>query len=113
MHVVIVVAQESAARVQNRVHRHRGRVDSSEHRDGEQTISARVPEAEVAAFVSALMADTDCRARTSMVLYEYWPALERPPGDLTTGVREPRPNVPVLRSGTIAVPEPEHDDDSA
>jgi translation elongation factor EF-G len=110
MHVVIVVAQEFAARVESLVPRHRGRLHSSEHRDGVQTISARVPEAEVAAFVSALMADTDCRARTSMAPYEYWPVLQRPPGDPTAGVREPRPNVPVLRSGAIAVPEP--DDDS-
>ena len=109
MHVVIVVAQEFAARLEARILRHRGRLHSSEYRDGVQTIGARVPQAEVAAFVSAVMADTDSRARTSMVLYEYWPVLEHPPGDPTTGVREPRPNVPVLRSGANAVPEPSDD----
>jgi translation elongation factor EF-G len=112
MHVVIVVAQEFAACLHALVPRHRGRLDSSEHRDGVQTIRARVPQAEVAAFVSAVLADTNGRARTSMVLDEYWPVLERPPGEPTAGVREPRPNVPVLRSGAIAVPEPEPDDDS-
>ena len=110
MHVVIVVDQEFAARVEARVPRHRGRLHSSEHRDGVQTIGARVPQADVAAFVSALMTDTNGRARTSMEIYEYWPVLERPPGDPSAGVREPRPNVPVSRSGAIAVPEP--DDDS-
>jgi translation elongation factor EF-G len=112
MHVVIVVAQEFAACLHALVPRHRGRLDSSEHRDGVQTIRARVPQAEVAAFVSAVLADTNGRGRTSMVLDEYWPVLERPPGEPTAGVREPRPNVPVLRSGAIAVPEPEPDDDS-
>jgi hypothetical protein len=73
-----------------------------------QTIRARVPQADVAAFVSALMADTHGTARTSMVLCEYWPALRPPSGDPTAGVREPRPKVPTGRSGAIAVPEP-HD----
>jgi translation elongation factor EF-G len=113
MHVVIVVAQEHAARVAARVPRHRGRLDSSEHRDGVQTIGAHVPQAEVGPFVSALLAETNNQARTSMVLSEYWPTLERPPGDPMAGVREPRPTVPISRSGAIAVPEPEPDDNSA
>jgi translation elongation factor EF-G len=112
MDVVIVVPQEFAARVQARVPHHRGRVHSSEHRDGVQTIRARVPQAEVAAFVSAVLADTNGRARTSMALHEYWPVMEGPPGDPTAGVRQPRPNAPVSRSGAIAVPEPEPDDHS-
>ena len=112
MHVVIVVAQEFAARLEARVSRHRGRLHSSEHHDGVQTIRVRVPQAEVAAFVSAVLADTNGQARTSMVLYEYWPVHQRPPGDPTAGVREPRPSVPVLRSGAVAVPEPEPDDDA-
>src|SRR5215203_7269581 len=90
MHVVIVVPQEFAARVEARVSRHRGRLHSSEHRDVVRTIRARVPEADVAAFVSAVLADTNGRARTSMVLYGSWPVLERPPGDPMAGVREPR-----------------------
>ena len=84
----------------------------SQHRDGVQTIRAHVPQAEVAAFVSAVLADTNNQARLSMALSEYWPILERPPGDPAAGVREPRPNVPVSRSGAIAVPEPDPDDDS-
>ena len=112
MDVVIVVPQEFAARLAARVPRHRGRLHSSEHRDGVQTIRARVPQAEVAAFVSAVLADTNGRARTSIALYEYWPVMERPPGDPTAGVRQPRPKVPVLRNGAIAVPEPEPDDHS-
>ncbi len=107
MHVVIVVAQEFAARLEARLPLHRGRLHSSEHRDGVQTIRARVPQADVAAFVSAVLADTNGGARMSMALHEYWPVLERPPGEGTAGVREPRPNVPVLRSGAIAVPEPD------
>jgi len=106
MHVVIIVPQAFAARVEARIPHHRGRVQASEHRDGVQTIRARVPQADVAAFVSALMADTNRTARTSMVLYEYWPVLQ-PPGDPTAGVREPRPKVPTGRSGAIAVPEPD------
>jgi translation elongation factor EF-G len=112
MHVVIVVGQEFAARVEARVSGHRGRLVSSEHRDGVQTIRARVPQADVAAFVSDVLADTNGRARTSMVLYEYWPVLQRPPGDPAAAVREPRPKVPVLRGGAVAVPEPEPDDDA-
>ena len=111
MHVVLTVPQEYAARVAARVPRHRGRLQSSEHRDGVQTIHAHVPQAEVGPFVSAVLADTNNQARTSMTLAEYWPTLERPPGDPAAGVREPRPNVPVLRSGAIAVPEPDPDDD--
>ena len=107
MHVVIVVPQEFAARVEARVPHHRGRVHSSEHRDGVQTIRARVPQADVAAFVSALMVDTSGAARTSMVLYEYWPVLQPPPGDPAAGVREPRPKVPAGRSGAVALPEPD------
>ena len=45
-----------------------------------------------------------------MVLYEYWPVLQPPPGEPEAGVREPRPKVPVGRSGAIAVPEPYDDD---
>jgi len=105
MHVVIVVPHVFAARVEARIPHCRGRLQSSEHRDGLQTIRARVPEASVPAFVSALMADTNGTARTSMVLYEYWPVLQ-PPGDPAAGVREPRPKIPTGRSGAIAVPEP-------
>ena len=112
MHVVIVVPQEFAARVAARVPAHRGRLQSSEYRDGVQTIRAHVPEREVAAFVSEVLADTNNLARTSMALSEYWARLERPPGDATVGVLEPRPKLPVSRSGAIAVPEPEPDDDS-
>ena len=111
MHVVIVVPQEFAARVAARLPLHRGRLQSSEYRDGLQTIRTHVPQAEVAAFVSEVLADTNNQARTSMALSEYWPILERPPGDPMGGVREPHPNVPVPRSGAIAVPEPEPDDD--
>lgn len=74
-----------------------------------QTIRARVPQADLGAFVSALMADTHHTARTSMVLDEYWPTPEPPPGDPTVGVREPRPTPPAGRRGAIAVPEP-HDE---
>ena len=107
MHVVISVSHEFAARVEACVPRHRGRVVSSEHRAGAQTIRARVPQATLAAFVSALMAETHHTARTSMVLYEYWPTLQPPPGDPTAGVREPRPTRPPGRRGAIAVPEPD------
>jgi len=110
MHVVIVVPQEFAARVEARVPHHRGLLHSSEHRDGVQTLRARVPQASVPGFVSALMVDTNGKARTSMILYEYWPVLEAPPGDPTAGVREPRPKVPAGRTGAIALPEP--DDES-
>ena len=112
MHVVIVVPQEFAAGVAARVPPHRGRLQSSEYRDGVQTISARVPQGEVAAFVSEVLAYTNHKARTSMTLSEYWPTFERPPGDQTAGVREPRPKRPISRSGAIAVPEPDPDDDS-
>src|SRR4051794_10475928 len=104
MHVVNIVPQEFAASLDARVLQHRGPLQLSEHRDGVQTIHACAPQAEVAAFVSAVLADTNGRARTSMAVCEYWPVLEPPPGDATAGVREPRPNVPVLRSGAIAVP---------
>jgi translation elongation factor EF-G len=111
MHVVIVVPQTYAAGVEARLPRYRGRVISSEHRDGVQTIRARVPQVDVAAFVSELILYTEGRARTSMVVYEYWPTLQDPPGEPTAGVREPRPRRPVLRSGAIAVPEPDADSD--
>ena len=107
MHVVIVVPHVFAARAEARVPHHRGRVQSSDHRNGLQTIRARVPQADVAAFLSALMVETNGAARTSMVLYEYWPVLQPPPGDPTAGVREPRPKVPAGRSGAIALPEPD------
>jgi translation elongation factor EF-G len=110
MHVVIVVPHAFAARVEARLPYHRGRVQSSEHRDGVQTIRARVPEANVSALVTALMANTNGTARTSMVLDEYWPVLQPPArgaGDPTAGVREPRPRAPTGRSGAVAVPEPQ------
>ena len=107
LHVVVFVAPEFTAAVEGCVLRYRGRLGSSEHREGVQTVRARVPQADVGPFVSALMAETNGSARTSMKLCEYWPTLERPPGDPTTGVREPRPKVPVLRNGAIAGPEPD------
>ena len=107
MHVLVVVSHEFAARVEGRVHQHRGRLHSSEYRDGVQTIRARIPQADVAAFTSALMVDSHGTARTSMVLYEYWPEPQPPSGDPTASVREPRPRVPTPRSGAIAVPEPD------
>ena len=112
MHVVVVVPQAFAAGVAASVASHRGRLESSEYRDGVQTISAHVPQAEVAAFVSEVLAYTNNQARTSMALSEYWPTFERPPGEPTSGVLEPRPKLPVSRSGAIAVPEPDPDDDS-
>jgi translation elongation factor EF-G len=110
MHVVIVVPQECTTDVLAAVSQHRGRIESSEYRDGTQTVRARVPQAEVAAFSAMLWRRTTGRARTSMVLYEYWPVLQPPPGAPEIGVRQPRPKVPVGRSGAVSVPEP--DDDS-
>lgn len=107
MHVVIIVPQECAARVEARLPHHRGRVQSSRHRDGQQTIGARIPQAEVPAFITALVQETGGRARTSMVLFEYWPVAERPPLDPAAGVRQPVPRIPTGRSGAVAVPEPE------
>jgi translation elongation factor EF-G len=109
MHVVIIVPQECHTTVLATVAQHRGRILSSEYRDGKQKISARVPQAEVPAFSSKLWRQTDGRAHTSMVLYEYWPVSQPPQGDPDVGVREPRPKVPVGRSGAIAVPEPDDD----
>jgi translation elongation factor EF-G len=112
LHVVIFVSPEFAVGVEGCVLRYRGRLESSKHREGVQTIRALLPQAAAGPFVSALMADTNGTARTAMRLCEFWPTLERPPGDPTTGVREPRPNVPVLRNGAIAVPEPKPGGDS-
>jgi translation elongation factor EF-G len=109
LQVVIFVAPEFAVGAEACVVRYRGRLDSSEHHEGMRTIHARVPQAEVGSFVSTLMADSNGRARTSMRLCEHWPTPERPPGYPTTGVREPRPKLPLLRSGAIAVPEPTGD----
>ena len=109
MHVVIFVPPEYATAVLAAVARHRGLVRSSECKEATQTIRARVPQAEVAGFASTLFRQTDGRARSSMVLYEYWPVARPPSGEPEAGVREPRPRVPVLRSGAIAVPEPDDD----
>jgi translation elongation factor EF-G len=109
MRLVIFVPQECTTAVLAAVSKHRGRVQSSEYVDGTQKISARVPHAEVGGFASTLWRQTDGRARTSMVLCESWPALQPPPGEPrepAAGVREPRPRVPVGRSGAVAVPEP-------
>lgn len=110
MHVVIIVPQECNTAVLATVSRSRGRIVSSEYRDGTQTIKARVPQAEVSGFISTLIRQTDGRARTSMVLYEYWPVsgpVSGPSsGDPAAGVREPRPKAPVLRSGAISLDEP-------
>ena len=107
MHVVIFVSPECNTAVLAAVSKHRGRVQSSEYVDGTQKISARVPQAEVGDLSSTLWRQTDGQARTSMVLYEYWPALQPPPGEPEAGVREPRPRVPAGRSGAVAVPEPD------
>jgi translation elongation factor EF-G len=109
MHVVIFVPQEFNTAVLAAVFQHRGVVRSSEYADGTHKISARVPQAEVSDFSLTLWRRTDGRARTSMVLYEYWPALQPPPGEPEAGVREPRPKAPAGRSGAIAVPEPDDD----
>src|SRR5690349_2818203 len=105
MRVAITFPQESASCVAARFAAHRGQLESSQHRDGEQTICAHIPHAEVPAFVSEVLADTNNKVRTSTTLAEYWPASERPPGNPTAGVREPRPRVPSSLSGAIAVPE--------
>ena len=81
MHVVISVSHEFGARAEACVPAHRGRVISSELRAGTHTIRAHVPHATLAAFVSELMSETHLTARTSMVLYEYWPTLQPPPDD--------------------------------
>ena len=107
MHVVVFVPQQYAAAVLAVVSQHRGLVRSSEYRDGTQTIRARVPQAEVPGFTAKLLRQTDGRARFSMVLYEYWPIAPPPTGEPEAGVREPRPRVPVLRSGAMEVPEPD------
>jgi translation elongation factor EF-G len=111
LHVVIFVPLEFADGVKSGVLRYRGRFDSSARCDAvpEIAIHARVPQAEVGPFVSALMAYTNGSARTSMRLCEYWPAPHRPPADPTIAVREPRPNAPVSRNGAIAIPEPDED----
>jgi translation elongation factor EF-G len=111
MHVVIDLPQECAAAILARVVRHRGRVLSSEYRDGIQLIRARIPQAEVGAFATVLWRETGGRARSSMVLYEHWPVSQPPPGDPAAGVREPRPKVPVGRTGAVSVPEPDPDPD--
>jgi len=107
MHVVITAPQEWNTAVLAAVAKHRGRLVSTEYRDGALKMSARVPQAEVGPFSTTLLRQTDGRASTSMVLYEYWPISEPPPGEPEAGVREPRPKVPVLRSGAVAVPEPD------
>jgi len=109
MHVVVIVPQEGNTAVLATLAQHRGRVVSSEYRDAKQKISARVPQAEVPGFSTKLWRQTDGRAHTSMVLYEYWPVSQPPPGDPAAGVREPRPKVPVGRSGAVALPEPDED----
>ena len=109
MHVVINAPQEWNTAVLATVAKYRGRLVSTEYREGSVKVSARVPQAEVGAFSTALVRQTDGRASTSMVLYEYWPISEPPPGEPEAGVREPRPKVPVLRSGAVAVPEPDDD----
>jgi translation elongation factor EF-G len=109
MHVVIYVPQPYTTAVLAAVSQHRGLVQSSDYRDGTQTIRARVPQAEVPAFTSKLLRQTDGRARSSMVLYEYWPVAQPPGGEPEAGVREPRPRVPMRRSGAVAVPEPDDD----
>jgi translation elongation factor EF-G len=60
-------------------------------------------------FEHALSSLTRGRGTYSMVLYEYRPAPESPPLDPEAGVREPRPRVPVGRSGAISLAEPEPD----
>ena len=106
MHIVIVVPRAFAARVEACVPNHRGRLYSSDRRDEVQTIHARVPKANVAAFVSALMIAADGTAQTSMLLYQYFPNAQPPPADPTAGVREPWPRSPSPRRGAIAVAEP-------
>ena len=109
MHIVIFLPQECNTAVLAAITRHRGRTLSSEYCGGTQKISARVPQAEVPGLASALWRHTGGRAHTSMVLYEYWPVSQPPPGDPDAGVREPRPRVPVGRSGAVAMPEPDDD----
>jgi translation elongation factor EF-G len=106
MHVVIIVPPECNTAVLATVSRSRGRIVSSEYGGGAQTVRARVPQAEVPGFISTLMRQTDGQARTSMVLFEYWPVAGPAPGDPIAGVREPRPKAPVLRSGAISLDEP-------
>jgi len=106
MHVVIIVPQECSTAVLAAVSQCRGRLVSSDYRDGTQTVRARVPQVEVSGFIAKLARQTDGRARTSMVLFEYWPVADPPSGDPDAGVREPRPRVPVLRSGAISLDEP-------
>ena len=77
MHVVITAPAECNTAVLATVAKYRGRLVSTEYRQGSVTISARVPQAEVGAFSTTLLRQTDGRASTSMVLYEYWPIAER------------------------------------
>jgi elongation factor G len=107
MHVVITAPQEWNTAVLATVAKYRGRLVSTDYREASVKISARIPQAEVGAFSTTLVRQTDGRASTSMVLYEYWPISEPPPGEPEAGVREPRPRVPVLRSGAVAIPEPD------
>jgi translation elongation factor EF-G len=109
MYVVAVVPQECAVRLVEDLSRRRGRIQSQEHRDANVTLRARIPLAEMFGFEHALSSFTRGRGTYSMVLYEYCPAPESPPLDPDTGVREPRPKVPVGRSGAISLAEPEPD----
>ena len=112
MHVVAVVPMEHATGVAECLLRRRGRIQSREHRGDKQIIRARVPQAEMLNFWSELSDRTGGLGTFSMVLYEYMPVPEPPGLDPETGVREPRPRVPVGRRGaaSVAEPDPEPED---
>ena len=107
MHVVAIVPVEDGTRVAEALLRRRGRIVSREHQGDKQTIRARVPQTAMLDFWSELSDRTGGLGTFSMVLYEYAPVPEAPPLDPETGVREPRPRVPVLGRGAISLAEPD------
>lgn len=110
MHVVAVVPVEDGTRVAESLLRRRGRIQSRDHRGDIQIIRARVPQAEMIDFWSDLSERTGGKGTFSMVLYEYQSESETPPPEPDTGVREPRPRVPLGRSGAISLAEPDPED---
>jgi len=109
MHVVTVVPVESATWVAEGLFRRGAQILSRDHKGDKEVIRARVPQAGMTDFWPELSDRTGGRGTFSMVLYEYTPAPAAPPAppnEPEAGVREPRPRVPLGRTGAIAVAEP-------
>jgi elongation factor G len=110
MQVEVVVDEDYADNVMGNLSSRRGEIQSREDRGDAQSITARVPLAEMFGYATDLRSRTMGRGTYSLSFDRYQPSppVQGDDGGLASLVRAPRKPGP-FRDGHIALPEPDDD----